>query len=154
MPSAHPSDSESQRAAETLLCAQLGRKVEISLRRERIALGDGHCVELDAFNREHLFVAEIFARIGVLKAAQRRKVGTDILKLLAVEKALGGSWRKALCFVDDAAAQEVRGKSWLAYVVKAERIEVFVLPVSADARASILASQEKQYMTNLSRDDG
>lgn len=145
---AHPSDSSAQRSAEDALISLLSTKLGFSVLSASLTLESGCSVKVDGINREHRFLCEVYCRIGKLKPAQLHKVASDILKLSMLERALGGSWRKAICFADEDAASALRNRSWLAVAAKEVNVEVVVLALPAAARAAVLSAQECQFMTN------
>ena len=102
----------------------------------------------DGFNAETRVLVEAYAHIGKLKGAQLHKVKGDILKLLLLERKLGGSWRKILCFADDMAAEIARGKSWIAEAAREFGIEVRVTPLSVAIAAQVRTAQVRQRMVN------
>jgi hypothetical protein len=103
---------------------------------------------VDGINRECRFICEVYSRIGRLQAAQVEKVASDVLKLGVLERALGGVWRKAMCFADDTAANVLRNRSWLARAARESGVEVIIVPLPEDVRAMVLAAQERQVMVN------
>jgi hypothetical protein len=145
---AHPSDSLAQRNAESVLRGLLEHRLGMALQTRRIDLGEDACVEVDGVNTEQRVICEIYCRIGRLLPAQKKKIAADILKLMVTERVLAGRWRKILCFADAGAAGEVRGRSWLAKAVALEGIEILVLDLPAETRASIVAAQARQVMIN------
>ncbi|MCX6095039.1 MAG: hypothetical protein NTY63_09515 [Candidatus Bipolaricaulota bacterium] len=146
----HVSDSSAQRAAEPFLIGALEHELGILFVPGRPEGGSAPGVKLDGFSSEHRVLAEAYARHGVLKPAQRHKVATDILKMIYVERVLGGTWRKCLCFADEAAAQSVQGDGWLAQTVRTFGVEVRVYPLPADVRDAVIAAQKRQVMVNPS----
>jgi hypothetical protein len=107
-------------------------------------------VELDGYCREQRVLAEAYARYGKVKPAQRHKIASDILKMIYVERVLGGTWRKYLCFADESAAQFAQGDRWLAQTVRTFGVEVRVCPLPADVRDAVVAAQKLQVMVNPS----
>jgi len=109
---------------------------------------------VDGINRDRRFICEIYSRIGKLQAAQVEKVASDILKLGVLERALGGVWRKAMCFADETAANVLRNRSWLAKASKDLGVEVIVLSLPDTVRKAVLAAQTRQVMVNKVTSDG
>ena len=100
---------------------------------EEIDLGEGVTVEIDGVNREKRVLCEVNCHMGKkLASSQKDKIAADVLKLISVDKALGGEWRKLLCFASDEAAAYCRGKSWLAAVIRQVGCEVRVVELPAD----------------------
>jgi hypothetical protein len=142
------SDSVEQRDAEPLLIQTLSKEVGVWMEPGSPEGLAGPGVELDGFSREQRVLAETYARYGKLKPGQRHKIAGDILKMLYVERVLGGTWRKYLCFADEAAAQSVQGDGWLAQTVRTFGVEVRVYPLPAEMRDAVIAAQKRQVMVN------
>ncbi|MCC7483914.1 MAG: hypothetical protein IT529_02895 [Burkholderiales bacterium] len=150
----HPSDSDAQRDAEEASLRELEKRLGFPVAGERVELGDGCFANVDGINRERRFICEIYSRIGKLQAAQVEKVASDVLKLGVLERALGGAWRKAMCFADKTAANVLRNKSWLAKASKDLGVEVIVLSLPDTVRSAVLAAQTRQVMVNRATSDG
>jgi hypothetical protein len=144
----HQSDSGEQREAECYMLSALSERVGFPLQPEVVFLEPGVHVALDGFNAQHRVLCEIFAHIGRTRGAQNHKIARDILKLEAVEKALGGEWRKILCFADDQARQALTNNSWLAAVARKLRIEPLIVPLSESLQARVAGAQRRQRMVN------
>src|SRR5574338_451588 len=128
MPDNHLSSSIEQQSAEAVVLRLLSARLGCGLIGETIPLvGDGKA-KVDGINRDERIVCEVYCRIGSLRGSQSDKVASDMLKLLLVEKTLGGAWRKILCFVDASAAQCVKGQSWLSVASKQFSCEIEVVP--------------------------
>jgi hypothetical protein len=153
-PKGHPSDSAAQRGAEAEVLTQLSGQIGFTVLGNRLDLGGDCSVMVDGINREHRFICEVYSRVGKLQAAQVEKVASDILKLTFIEQRLGGSWRKAVCFVDEMAADTLRNRSWLAAAAKAAGIEVVVVDLSPQTREAVLKAQALQVMVNKPSIDG
>jgi len=151
---AHPSDSDAQRHAEVASLRELEKRLGFPVAGERVELGDGYFANVDGINRDRRFICEIYSRIGKLQAAQVEKVASDILKLGVLERALGGTWRKAMCFADETAANVLRNRSWLAKASKDLGVEVIVLSLPDSVRKAVLAAQTRQIMVNRVTSDG
>lgn len=151
---AHPSDSLAQRSAEAALLVELGRILGFAVAGDRVDLEDGCFANVDGINREHRFICEVYSRIGKLQAAQVEKVASDVLKLSVLEHALGGKWRKAMCFADKTAANVLRNRSWLAKAARDTNVEVIVVPLPQGVHDAVLAAQVRQFMTNKVTNDG
>lgn len=145
---AHPSDSLAQRAAEAALLQQLSASLGFKVSGDRVDLRDGCFSNVDGINRDNRFICEVYSRIGKLQAAQVEKVASDVLKLTVLERALGGRWRKAICFADGVAANVLRNRSWLALAARQAEVEVIVVPLPEAVREAVLAAQTRQVMTN------
>jgi len=144
------SDSAEQRDAEPFLIKALSDDVGVWIEPGSPEGLAAPGVELDGYSREQRVLAEAYARHGKLKPAQRHKIAGDILKMIYVERVLGDTWRKYLCFADEAAAQSVQGDGWLAQTVRTFGVEVRVCPLPADVRDAVIAAQKLQVMVNPS----
>lgn len=149
-PSEHPSDSREQRAAEGVLLEGVSQLLGTQLRPEKILLRSGVAADVDGFNRDARLMCEVYAHVGDLKGAQVHKVAKDILKMITLERELGGEWRKILCLADESAARKLRGRSWLALACETFNVQVAVVQLSPDLQSMVLAAQQRQVMTNLS----
>jgi hypothetical protein len=150
----HPSDSDAQRDAEVASLRELEKRLGFPVAGERVELNGGCFANVDGINRERRFICEIYSRIGKLQAAQVEKVASDVLKLGVLERALGGTWRKAMCFADETAANVLRNRSWLAKASKDLGVEVIVLSLPDAVRKAVLAAQTRQIMVNRVTSDG
>jgi hypothetical protein len=144
----HVSESSAQRAAEPFLIGALEHELGILFAPGSPEEGGAPGVEFDGYSREQFVLAEAYVRHGKVKPAQRHKIAGDILKMIYVERVLGGVWRKYLCFADEAAAQSVQGDGWLAQTVRTFGVEVRVYPLPAEMRDAVIAAQKRQVMVN------
>lgn len=144
----HTSDSNPQRIAEAAALRELERLLGFPVAGERIDLGEGFSANVDGMSRENHFICEIYSRIGKLQTAQIEKVASDILKLQVIERALGGDWRKAICFADEQAAKSFRNKSWYARAAKDLGVEILVVRLPEHIREGVLRAQARQVMVN------
>jgi hypothetical protein len=92
----HPSDSKVQRDIETEMCSDLEKQHpdwhridwrDLTTGRELAAK-----VKPDAVWRDDkgiIIIAECFARVGELKPGHRRKIATDVLKLISLRDEFG-----------------------------------------------------------------
>ena len=154
MSSAHPSDSLAQRSAETALLTVLSESLGFVVAGAKVDLGNGCFANVDGINRENRFICEVYSRIGKLQAAQIEKVASDVLKLSVIERALGGKWRKAICFADETAAKVLRNRSWLAKAARDTDVETLVTRLPTQLHEAVIAAQLRQVMTNKVVGDG
>ena len=143
----HASNSEEQQKAESIMLNILAEKLDLNFD-ERSKLPNTVTAQPDAIDLNKKTIIEAYAHIGSLKGAQTHKVKGDILKLILVEKQLGGNWKKILCFADDDTAKYVRGGSWVAEVVRTFDIEVQVVNLPQEQKEIICAAQKRQRMVN------
>lgn len=142
------SDSSEQREAELALLAALSAELGHPLVPTVVPLKNGASVDLDGFNEDARILCEVYAHIGKTKGAQPAKLAKDILKLLSVERVLGGEWRKVVCLADSQAGSCLRGRSWLAAAVVDFGVEVRIVALSAELREKVSAAQRRQVMVN------
>lgn len=145
--SKHQSDSSEQQEAEAFLLKSLGDELGLSFDTSA-TIPVSTLVQPDAVDPVNKVVVEVYARVGAVKGAQLHKIKGDILKLALIEKELGPSWRKILCFASHDAAKYVQGKSWVAEAARVFGVEVFVMTLPSDQKDKVLAVQERQRMVN------
>jgi hypothetical protein len=146
---AHPSDSEVQRRAELVLVKAVADRLGVALEKKTLNLPGGATVQLDGCNQAERVACEAFARQGEMNPGQKRKLGNDILKLLLVERRLGGAWRKIVVVANPGARASLSGGSWQSLAVSEFGIEVLYAPLDAALSTEILAAQGLQVMTNV-----
>src|SRR5687768_15178764 len=101
----HKSDSSVQREAEAEMLVALSKELRLDLTERPARVADLAGLQPDGIDWDQRVIVEAYARVGPLKGAQPHKVKGDILKLLYLERLLGGRWRKVLCFGNPEAAQ-------------------------------------------------
>lgn len=144
----HASNSTEQQQIESVVLATLNQQLGLNLAPRRLSLSETTIVQLDGLDEENQAACEIYSRLGRLKGSQPDKVASDLLKLNLVEEALGGRWRKILCFASEEAARVVQGKSWLAAAAACFRVEVRLVTLAEAERELLLAAQARQVMVN------
>jgi hypothetical protein len=149
MPERHASDSSAQQNAEVVALELANIALSASLRPERLIFDRGVCVDVDGVDRAKCILCEVYCRLGALKAGQKHKIASDMLKLLLAESELGGTWRKVICLVDDAARRTIGGKSWQQAAAARLRFEVITVALPADVRERVRAAQARQNMKNV-----
>lgn len=148
----HPSDSDVQRRAESELVSALAATLNLELVNSRLSLDDCS-VQIDGLNEGKRVACEAFARLGALKPGQKRKLGSDILKLLMLERVKGGEWRKILVVAGEETAAWLSGGSWQARAVREFSVEVFRVPLERALATELLNRQVAQVMMNAVRPD-
>ncbi len=103
---------------------------------------------MDGFDEEKKIICEIYARIGTLKPGQKQKVASDFLKMLLVEKTKNCQLDKYFIFVDEEAAKQVEGKSWLSCAAKNFCINIEVIELSEKQKKSLEIAQKRQNLPN------
>jgi len=145
----HPSDSSDQLDAEIELIQKVAVRLGCFLKNKALSVGSKQPLQIDGYSESPRVLCEAYARIGVLKPAQSQKVSADILKMLFVEKKLGGQWKKVLAFADEITAKPFLSGSWHAKVVDLFGIEVMVVSLEPETRKNILEAQRRQNMKNV-----
>lgn len=144
----HPSNSAAQQEIEEIVLKKLNGEAELKLKPKTIDLTDNTKVEVDGFDEEEKTICEIFTHVGALKSGQSRKVASDFLKMLLVEKTLGYELEKYFCFTDEKASAHVTGNSWLALAAKNFKINIKVIELPEERKKSIESVQIKQNPHN------
>ncbi len=145
------SNSQVQKDAEGWILAALAdAHPEIpELTPTKIVVGEaGAYVEVDgADSSTPTVVVEAYARQGVLKGAQLKKIGQDILKLALLRSQPWGSETRCIIAFASAQAQDsIRG--WLREAASSWGVELMLVELSDGQRAEIVAAQGKQLMVN------
>lgn len=140
--------------AEAELVKAASKSLGIVLRPQRLEFDGGGVVEVDGCNVEFRVVCEAFARIGRLKSGQRQKLGNDILKMLLVERRMGGHWRKVLLLAGEDCRRLLSGQSWQAQAVRDFGIELCQIELGHQLYAEVVLAQGRQVMTNREADTG
>ena len=144
LPKVPAGDSAVQRHAETIALQALASQLGFALKPERIYLPAGSHVEVDGVSHDPAMLVEVWAHQGTLKPAQRNKVLSDALKLQYLGSVLDGDYRLVLCLTDASAAAPFLGRSWYSGALQRARIEVEVVEIPEELRASIRKAQARQ----------
>jgi hypothetical protein len=150
MPDHELSDSAVQRRAEADIIAALAAEEGLRFIEKpgRIALTGDVWVEVDARTDDGSVFVEAYARQGLLKGAQLKKIGQDVLKLALLKReAEYTNARAIIAFASDEARDSVRG--WLRRAAESFDIELRVVSISSSLRAEILSAQGRQLMVNI-----
>ena len=147
----HQSDSHEQRSAEPLILAGLASELGVALAPRSLTLEGGARVDVDGVAEDGSIFVEIFAHQGRLKGGQIHKVARDALKLVTLARNRGNP-RLIIAFGDQAAADRVTGKSWLAEALRTWDIEVRIVKLDDAVRDELRAAQTRQIMVNPSSD--
>jgi hypothetical protein len=140
----HLSDSAVQREVEPVCLQLVSDTLKVPLAPDDVRLDDGTLLRLDGVNRPARVLCEVFAHVGKMLDGQEKKLAKDMLKLLAVENALGGEWRKIICIVDEPARRFLARKSWCACVVRQFRFELMMPALEDDLRLQLKTVQDQQ----------
>ena len=143
----HASDSTEQQNAESAMLHKLESDLGLSFESDcEIPIAAG--VKPDAVDYNNRVLVEVYAHIGKLKGAQLHKVKGDILKLILIEKKLGGKWRKIICFANDEASSYLKNNSWVAEAARSFEIEVVTVVLPVEHQKAVIAAQSRQRMVN------
>ncbi len=111
------SSSDVQQLAEGLMVSALSKDLGRTLKKATVPIGQSK-VSVDGLHREdnRVILAEAWAHVGKVRAAQRNKVLTDMLKLILIKTALHRSQPALgvecyLAFADSTTASVVKGHS-------------------------------------------
>jgi hypothetical protein len=89
-------------------------------------------------------IAECYARIGKLKPGHRRKIATDILKLISLRDEFGkDNPPRLLLVIPEELGIQLEGDDWLSMVVRKE-IELFKVPLRDEQRQILLEAVKRQ----------
>jgi hypothetical protein len=81
-------------------------------------------------------------------SAQLNKTKGDALKMLLIEKIKGVEYNKLLVVVDEKLFYQLRGKSWLAEVIRQFNIEIKLIDIPFELWERIIEAQKKQDLTD------
>lgn len=96
---------------------------------------------------EWIFI-EIYAHQGPLKSAQRKKVCTDILKLITAEQLFTKPIQKYILFGCEEALKFFQNNSWHTQAVAKWKIKLEVGTLSEQTKLRLKAAQARQKMVN------
>src|SRR4051794_35998128 len=102
--------SDAQKKAEAWMVASLAASRTVELKRADLSFPEGGCIEVDGVNQDRSTYCEANARLGPLKAAQRRKLANDVLKLTTIRSLLDGNAELFMLVADTPAEEELLGK--------------------------------------------
>lgn len=144
------SSSDVQQLAERLMVSALSKDLGRTLKKATVPIGQSK-VSVDGFHLEdnRVILAEAWAHVGKVKAAQRNKVLTDMLKLILIKTALHRSHPTLgvecyLAFADSTAASVVKGHSWAAAAASEFGIRPHIVALSQDIIDTIREAQRRQ----------
>ncbi|MFF0657802.1 hypothetical protein [Micromonospora tulbaghiae] len=105
-----------QRQAEVAILDGLAELLGYEVAPRRLNLASGEYVDVDGVSHTPPTLVEAWAHQGPPKGGQKQKVLADALKLIHVNRALGGAYRLILCFSDEQAARSFRpeARTWYA----------------------------------------
>lgn len=142
----HPSDSTEQRQAESPILSWLNAELGVAMSPYVHKTEAGKRISVDGYDPAARVACEIFARVGELKPGQKRKVASDILKLMWFERQLGEPLqRKIICFASEEAAKVLDNTSWLAAAAVEFGVTFRVAHLDPAVIARLLLAQQQQF---------
>jgi hypothetical protein len=138
------SDSTVQREIESFVRSELARVLQLELESKMFQL-HGSSFQVDFYNKEKFIYGEIYCGINELKPGQTRKVLSDVLKLLTIEKMLGQKIEKIFVFVDEALRQEFNSKSWGSKAFQIFDVKTITIQLSKEQKEIINCAKKMQY---------
>ncbi len=148
-PALHAGDSSEQRRAERLMLDLFQQLAPHPLRSPFVVKTDsGARMEFDAgFDVDgDALLLEAWAHQGLPKAAQKKKIIGDALKLAFGATLMSGPTRLVLLFSDEqAVAPFVSSRAWSASAFASFGIETVVVDLPEDERALIRRAQQRQF---------
>jgi len=140
----HPSNSECQREAEIEIVKQISKKVGTKLNHKEIQLNNDKKLEIDGYSEDPPVLCEVYSHIGKIRGAQYKKVLSDVLKMIFLERRLDKKFKKILAFTDKVAAVPFLEGTWFAECLKDFDIVIEVVSIRPALKRKILKSQKKQ----------
>lgn len=149
MTSNHQSDSAVQREAEKAIVHALAARLNVPLKPGgTLQVGDGVNVRLDAVSEDGQVAVEAYARQGVLKGGQLKKIAQDVLKFALLRRLPGfQSARLIVVFASEEARDSITG--WVRHAAEEFDVELEVVEISNEVRERIVAAQDRQKMVNI-----
>ena len=143
------SDSAIQRDAEGAIIAALAAKLGVTLvSGGTLPLSGGVKIQLDARSEDGKFAVEAYARQGVLRGGQLKKISQDVLKLALLRREPDfAEVRPIIVFASEEARSSITG--WVKRAAEVFDVELHVVDIDPDLRAEIVATQELQKMVNV-----
>jgi len=145
----HLSSSAEHLAAEPLILAGVAEVLGVGLAPRSLTLPGGARVDVDGVAADESVLVEVFAHQGRLRGGQFHKVSRDALKLITLARNRHDA-KLVIAFGDQAAADCVTKRSWLAEALQTWRIEVVVVELEPAVRDGLRSAQVRQVMVNQS----
>ncbi len=145
------SDSTAQRVAEGLAMAKLDSMLGVSLRRNHVVgVQDGVNATVDGYFEDdaRVILVEATAQLGKPKAAQVKKVATDVLKLSFLAGLLrersGKQVVSKIPYIDSQARDQLHNSGWIAAAARRFGIETVVVEIDTAALAAVREAKKEQ----------
>lgn len=142
------SSSIEQQMAEKIIFEKVKEWLNIELEENAKIFVGKTFMQPDFYSEKDGIVGEIFTHIGRPNKAQDNKVANDILKMLLLEKLEGRTYRKMIVVCDEQEMKKITGTSILAECIRQFHIEVKIIEIEANLRATLIAAQKRQRMIN------
>lgn len=145
----HQSDSAVQRDAERAIVDALSAELGVVLLPAgTLSLSGGVRIQLDARSEDGKFAVEAYARQGTLKGGQLKKIAQDVLKLALLRQEPDYvDVRPIIVFASEEARSSITG--WVKRAADVFGVELHVVDIDPDLRATIVATQDQQKMVNV-----
>jgi hypothetical protein len=147
----HKSCSREQVDAEDFLVAALGEHLGIAL--SSSACVDGTAIDGFAQTEDKIVLAEAYAHIGRLRSGHKKKLDSDLLKLVFCRtKVLESSKSRTIhCYLvfADSEAEASYLAGWRKAAVEQFDVRTFCAPLAELQREDLLRVQARQRMTNV-----
>ena len=147
------SDSSFQREIEKAILQDIKTYLNIMELSTNVVLhlknNDKVTIIPDVYSEEDCIIGEIHTHPGKLKAAQRNKVATDILKMLLFEKDYGKPFRKIIIVTGKEEYDQLNRNSYLSEAIKQYGIEVMLCELSESQKKQLSEVVQKQNLTFL-----
>jgi hypothetical protein len=147
----HPSDSKIQRDIEKEILVDLEKKnpnwkkvdlLKLTFGRELAKKVEPDEVWMDG--EGVIVIAECYVRIGKLKPGHRRKIATDVLKLISLKDEFAeGNSPILLLVVPEELGSQLEGNDWLSLVIS-KRIKMVKVPLSDEQHLNLLKALKRQ----------
>lgn len=150
MNNTYKSASPEQQKAEMELLNSFA--IKHKLIREKLIFPNDFSCQIDGTYRnaqDQWIWVEVYAHQGKLKGAQPKKVCTDILKLITLEKILNQSVQKYILFGNDEAMKCFQNNSWYRRAVDTWNIKLEVGALSEQTKQNLRVAQTRQKMVNV-----
>lgn len=136
-------DSSVEREAEVQMIDWLSRQVGVTLTRRHFNFPDDSRVEIDGVSVDGSILCEAWAHQGPPDGAQKARVMTDAMKLIAVQ-ALMPDAVLVLLFADEMVAEHFKGGSWMAHALAQTGVNVWVAELDPALRQRVRQAQIRQ----------
>jgi hypothetical protein len=141
----HASDSTEQREIETVILENL--KAEYSDIKSYVLKpkeSEKLSFQIDGYSESTNSYFEFYAGIEELKVGQKKKLATDILKLITIEKIIEKPINKFIVLIDKKIENKLLSDSWLSKSVQLFNIEIIVIDISDELMSKLKIAKVRQ----------